>query len=585
MRTNRGLIVVAALTVLLLAIVTGTATATTYYVAPTGNDSHPGTIDQPWQTIQHAADTLTAGDTVYIRSGTYNEHVRTMQSGNPTDGSIVFAAYPGETPVIDGTGVTEANNGVIVDQSYIKHIGLEICNWTENGIWAENAGYLEIIDCVVHDVGYGIGVADGTHDFALTRVEMHHFDYYGFDASPSGGADCYNGTFTDCSAHTWRDPELGHECDGFALSHEGNQHDFVLIRCEAYTVGDGFVFGGRDITVNRCSAHDAEVGYKVWGDNTTLVNCLSYHNENANVELDWDEAPGTTTLQNCDFVDTQTYNIWIENSGDSLCMYNCILAGGDTLGLAFEERDASNYQGDYNVFHNDVSDSAIVVGYEDEFSLDQIAAGAWTVYSGQDAHSLVAVDPPTQLFQNLAAWNFHLCEGSIVIDNGTAQGAPSEDFEGTPRPQGVGYDIGCYEFIASSTSSFDTGQGTYPSIAGVHNGTITPDGDLTVSRLYTYPCEGTGGHTEYVKIWNESGPIAEGNWTGYDGDWHNITLNVVLYESETYNYTIQTGSYPQIIHAPSNEVEVTEGTITCTEFVDVNGIKHEGWIPAIRLGS
>jgi hypothetical protein len=25
------------------------------------------------------------------------------------------------------------------------------------------------------------------------------------------------------------------------------------------------------------------------------------------------------------------------------------------------------------------------------------------------------------------------------------------------------------------------------------------------------------------------------------------------------------------------------GAITCTEFVDVNGKRHEGWIPAIRL--
>jgi hypothetical protein len=38
-----------------------------YYVAPSGNDSNPGTMDRPWQTIQKAADTLIAGDTVYIR--------------------------------------------------------------------------------------------------------------------------------------------------------------------------------------------------------------------------------------------------------------------------------------------------------------------------------------------------------------------------------------------------------------------------------------------------------------------------------------------------------------------------------------
>lgn len=490
------------------------ATAATYYVATTGNDSNNGTIDQPWRTIQHAAETMVAGDTVLIRSGTYNEYVHTMHSGNATDGYIVFSAYPGETPIIDGTAVTEANNGFIVTHSYIKLIGLEIRNWNNgNGIWIENASHIEISDCVVHNVEYGIGVADGTHHFEFNRVEMHHFDYYGFDASPSGGADCHHGTFNDCIAHTWRDPALGHECDGFALSHQGNQHDFVFNHCKAHTVGDGFVIGGSNVTVNRCSAHDSEVGLKIWGDNVTLANCLSYHNEVSNVELDWDGKSGTTTLQNCNFVDAQVYNIWVENAGDSLHMYNCILAGGDNIGLAFEQRNASNYQGDYNVFHNDNHDQAIAVGYEDEFSLEQIVAGDWTAYSGQDAHSLVAFDPDTQLFRNLAVWDLHLREGSIAIDNGTSQGAPPEDYDGNPRPQGAGYDIGCYEFI--STPAFDTGAGTYPSILGTHKGKIIPSCNINVSRLYTYPCAGTGGHTESIELYENGDLIANGSWNGY----------------------------------------------------------------------
>ena len=42
---------------------------------------------------------------------------------------------------------------------------------------------------------------------------------------------------------------------------------------------------------------------------------------------------------------------------------------------------------------------------------------------------------------------------------------------------------------------FDTGRGEYPSIAGIHNGTITPKHDIIANCIYTYPCEGTGGHT------------------------------------------------------------------------------------------
>jgi parallel beta-helix repeat protein len=120
---------------------------------------------------------------------------------------------------------------------------------------------------------------------------------------------------------------------------------------------------------------------------------------------------------------------------------------------------------------------------------------------------------------------------------------------------------------------FDTDEGTYPSIMGTHTGTIKPSRNITASTLYTYPCPGTGGHAEYVRIYG-NGIDKIASWTGYGGDWHNIRFNktFVLYENETYNYTIRTGSYPQIIH--EGEFNATGGTITCTSFEDANGNVH-----------
>ena len=105
---------------------------------------------------------------------------------------------------------------------------------------------------------------------------------------------------------------------------------------------------------------------------------------------------------------------------------------------------------------------------------------------------------------------------------------------------------------------------------------------VNVSYIYTYPCAGTGGHAESVKIWNSTWTTTA-TWNGYTGDYHNITFDesFILRAGETYNYTIITGSYPQIIHATSQAV--TGGTITCTEFTDVNGVTYNDYIPAIRL--
>jgi len=427
---------------------------------------------------------MVAGDTAYIREGTYNEHVITMSSGNAADGYIVFAAYSGENPIIDGTGIA-ASNGLIINQSYIKLIGLEIQNW-ETGVWTENASYFEISDCEVHDVTFGIGIAYGSHDFVLNRVVAHDFDLYGFDVSPSGGADCYNGILNDCIAYTGRDP--GQNVDGFALGH-GAQHDFILNRCVAYNVYDGFDISAGNTTLNRCLAYSCwNGGYKIWQDNVKLFNCVAYNSVVANVELDWDGQPGTVTLQNCTFMDSQTFNVWVENPGDSLQMYNCIVAGGDAIGLAFEQMGVGNYTGDYNIFQNDNPDRAIAVGYTDEFTLAQVASGAWTAYSGQDSHSLV-VTSANELFVNPVNYDLHLTATSPAIDSATSVGALSDDYEGNPRPRGAGYDIGAYEFQEGEVSlPIDP----YISVSPTSNDFGTIDvGSSSSPRIFTISNAGT----------------------------------------------------------------------------------------------
>ena len=145
-------------------------------------------------------------------------------------------------------------------------------------------------------------------------------------------------------------------------------------------------------------------------------------------------------------------------------------------------------------------------------------------------------------------------------------------------------------YFAPAASIFDTDSGTYPSIMGTHTGTITPSRSINVSKLYTYSCAGTGGHTESIKLEENGTLIANGTWDGYLGeDWQNITLHnvtdgthyVTLLQDHEYNYTIRTGSYPQILHAASKEV--TGGTITCTSFVDANGKTYTDVIPAIKF--
>src|SRR5271156_5762092 len=113
-----------------------TYTGSTYYVSTSGSDVNSGSGDSPWLTIQHAANTVKAGATVYVFGGVYNESVNFPASGTAKK-PITFRSYPGQTAVIDGTGVkccgssqTRGLINIVGSRGYITVSGFEIRNYT-----------------------------------------------------------------------------------------------------------------------------------------------------------------------------------------------------------------------------------------------------------------------------------------------------------------------------------------------------------------------------------------------------------------------------------------------------------------------
>ncbi len=127
----------------------------TLYVSPNGNDDNEGNVDSPFKTINTALDNASAGTTVYIREGTYSENVYFPENGK--EGSyITLKNYPGEHPVITGTG---KNDGAIIEldgHDYIQIEGLELCGysakWCYGIIFAGGENHIIIRNNKIHNI-------------------------------------------------------------------------------------------------------------------------------------------------------------------------------------------------------------------------------------------------------------------------------------------------------------------------------------------------------------------------------------------------------------------------------------------------
>jgi len=98
-----------------------------YYVDqnhPSASDQNPGTIDQPWETITKANTTLIAGDTVYVKAGTYTTYIAPSNSGTSTTNRITYRNYG-----TDVVTVQDASYGIYLNgKHYITVQGINFYN-------------------------------------------------------------------------------------------------------------------------------------------------------------------------------------------------------------------------------------------------------------------------------------------------------------------------------------------------------------------------------------------------------------------------------------------------------------------------
>lgn len=140
-----------------------------FFAATGGSATGAGTISDPW-TLQKAfdggypANTVQAGDTVFIRGGTYTGTFTVNYGGTSSSKLVIYKGYPGERATIDGNGTGGTNGNIISGKAnYFRLQNLEIidsawiANFAPGGFGGDPTGGpyvgIEVVNCAIHDVG------------------------------------------------------------------------------------------------------------------------------------------------------------------------------------------------------------------------------------------------------------------------------------------------------------------------------------------------------------------------------------------------------------------------------------------------
>lgn len=159
------------------------ARAETYFVGPKGcSDAGPGTRRAaPWCSLTAAAARLGAGDTLRVLDGTYNEQVRVTSSGTAA-APVMIEAAAGESPVVDGNGLSFTEQGLIhVDrQAHLTVRGLTVTASPYYCVSVSASHHVVMDSLVVKGCKHGGIVFDsGSHHVKALRNDVSGTDRCG----------------------------------------------------------------------------------------------------------------------------------------------------------------------------------------------------------------------------------------------------------------------------------------------------------------------------------------------------------------------------------------------------------------------
>ena len=415
--------------------------ATNYFVAPLGNDSNNGlTIATAFETLQHAADVVAPGDTVFAMSGTYTKRLNAnnvldiFQSGTAAQW-IVFKNYPGQTPVIK---MYDQWSGIAVQGAdYIVIDGFSVVG-NNDSVTLSYAQAQQANTNNPATSGNGIGCAP---EYNNNSNKPHHITICNCKVSKCGGGGIYtynadyitidNNVVNGCA---WYSP---YGNSGISLYQNWNSDSSVAIK--------------NRVTNNTCYRNEEYIPWFVAGSITDGNGIIIDDARNTQNGSTLGAYRGRTYVAN---------NVVFDNGGRGINCYSSdkVLVVNNTSyhncqSPAVQDGEFTSYDTDSMYFINNIALPAS--------GIPPIAAGSATHttvdYNLWAANAALAAPYGTHTktgspgFINESAnpllADFHLSGGSsAAINSGTRYLSPAKDKDGYTRLLTDSVDIGAYEF-------------------------------------------------------------------------------------------------------------------------------------------
>ncbi|MBD3392411.1 MAG: DUF1565 domain-containing protein [Chitinivibrionales bacterium] len=270
-----------------------------FFVDTAGDDSYSGlSLSQAWATIQKAASSVQAGDTVRVMPGTYSGQTVIGARGQEGNEIVLLSEDDGEARL---DGDETAGYGIRLENAaYVVIDGFEVVDYTSFAIWISSSNSITVRNCRVSGYGmFGIWSED-----SCTHVIIENNEVEG------GNAGSHSGIWVEETKHSSIHGNVTHGAlsNGIGLSHAADSNR--VFRNTAYNnscgsdqcyAGIAVEVGCRDNHIyNNLIFRNCHAGFLTNSPRCFVYNNTFYANTMANVWfVDWNgSVPESCLVQN-----------------------------------------------------------------------------------------------------------------------------------------------------------------------------------------------------------------------------------------------------------------------------------------------